>query len=91
MADKEDVQPWYQLDLGKVEKVKEVTVAFVHPVYGHAFRLEKSLDGENWETVAERPTPEVKTPHQVEDIGKARYLKVTVLEGHPGIWEVKVY
>ncbi len=91
VARETDPKPSFQVDLGKAKKVNKASLAFVHPVYGHAFKLEKSIDGIRWEEVFVQETQGVQTPHWIERIGKARYLKVTILKGHPGIWEMKVY
>ncbi|MDN3669534.1 family 43 glycosylhydrolase [Echinicola jeungdonensis] len=91
VARETDPKPSLQLDLGKAKKVKKISLAFVHPVFGHAYKLEKSEDGIRWKEVMKQENQKVRTPHWIEGVGKARYLKVTILNGHPGIWEMGVY
>ncbi|WP_200975658.1 family 43 glycosylhydrolase [Echinicola sp. 20G] len=91
VAEAGDENPWLQIDLGKKRQIKRISLAFVHPVYGHAFEILGSEDGENWKKVHEQSEPEIKTPHDIKVKTGARYLKVIILAGHPGIWEMKVY
>ncbi|WP_163712971.1 family 43 glycosylhydrolase [Mangrovibacterium lignilyticum] len=86
-----DTEKWWQLDLGKTEKLDHLDLFFVHPSLGHAFVCEKSIDGKNWEIVKEQKEVAVRSPHKVEAIGKARFLRVKILAGQPGIWEAKLY
>jgi hypothetical protein len=86
-----DVEKWWQLDLGKTMKLDRCEIFFAHPTLGHAFIIDKSLDGKNWQTVTEDKERTIRSPHIASKIGKARYLRVRILDGTPGIWEVKVY
>lgn len=90
-AEREDIEPWMMLDLGNKQLVTRVEIAFVFPTFGHSWRLEKSMDGEKWKVCEESVTKEVRSPHIINKIGKARFLRVTVLDGPAGIWEMKVY
>ena len=86
-----DTEKWWQLDLGRVKMLDHLDLFFVHPTLGHAFICEKSTDGINWEIVKEQKGIAIRSPHIVDGIGKARYLRVQILEGQPGIWEAKLY
>lgn len=87
----DDMQKFWQIDLGKTKKLDECRIFFAHPTLGHAFVLEKSPDGKNWQTVLEEKTRTIRSPHVGKNIGKTRYLRIRINEGTPAIWEVKLY
>ncbi len=87
----DDTQKWWQVDLGKFQKLGRCEIFFAHPTLGHAFVVEKSVDGKNWQTVLEERTRAIRSPHVASQIGKARFLRIRINEGTPAIWEVKVY
>jgi hypothetical protein len=91
MAAETDTQPWYQLDLGKVRKVARTELDFVRPTTGHAYRLESSVDGKTWKVCGGHDDLKVQSPHVDRNIGDARYLKLTILQGEPGLWEFRAY
>lgn len=86
-----DTEKWWQVDLGRSKTLDHCDIFFAHPTLGHAFVVEKSLDGKSWQTVTEDKTRTIRSPHVASQIGKTRYLRIRILEGTPGIWEVKVY
>jgi hypothetical protein len=90
-ASPEDTQKRWQLDLGKAKKLGRCELFFAHPTLGHAFVIEKSLDGKIWKTVLEEKNRAIRSPHVGMNIGKTRFLRVRILEGTPAIWEVKIY
>jgi hypothetical protein len=45
---------WWQVDLGKVEPIREVIVALAGNASDYNFQIKVSRDGEQWETVAEQ-------------------------------------
>lgn len=87
----EDTQKWWQVDLGKTTKLDRCEIFFAHPTLGHAFVVEKSADGKNWRTIREEKERAIRSPHVAQQIGKTRFLRIRILEGAPGIWEVKMY
>jgi hypothetical protein len=91
MAAETDTCSWYQVDLGAVRQVARTELYFVQPTVGHAYRLESSIDGVTWKPCGGHPDVQVKSPHTDADIGAARFLKVTVLHGTPGLWEFRTY
>lgn len=91
MARETDAQAWYQLDLGKVCKIGRTELYFVKPTVGHAYRLESSVDGKTWMPCGGNDDIQIRSPHVGLNIGSARYLKLTVLQGTPGLWEFRVY
>lgn len=91
MADNIDKQPFYQIDLGAVKKVKTLELYFLKSTLGHSFKIEKSEDGQKWETVNIPESQEIRSPEVINKIGKTRFLKLTILSGSPGVWELKVY
>ncbi len=87
----EDTQKWWQVDLGKAQKLDRCEIFFAHPTLGHACVVEKSLDGKTWQPVLEEKKLVIRSPHVACQIGKARFLRIHINEGTPAIWEVKVY
>ncbi|HEY8964839.1 MAG TPA: family 43 glycosylhydrolase, partial [Candidatus Methylacidiphilales bacterium] len=49
MAAPSDKQPWFQVDLGEPRDIVRTEAYFVKPAAGHAYRLEWSLDGQDWQ------------------------------------------
>lgn len=90
-AAEDDQRPWIQFDLGKTQKLDHCELYFVFPTYGHSWLLEKSTDGKHWTTCGEQTEKKICSPHVAGKIGKARYLRVTVKGGIPGVWECKIY
>lgn len=90
MADAHDAKPTLTLDLGQATPVERAELYFVTPTAGHAFTLEHSLDGRHWRPMGGEGTPSVRSPHVVERPVVARYLRVLVTSGVPGLWEFSV-
>ena len=91
MAGETDSRAWYQLDLGKVRRIARTELYFVKPTVGHAYRLESSTDGKKWKAVGGHEDLRIQSPHTDEKIGRARYLRVTFLQGTAGLWEFRAY
>jgi len=85
-----DDQPnhWLQIDLQKEQNIGQCQLFFTLPTQGHAFKLEKSSDNVVWTVCHDNPDVAIRTPHVVKNIGKTRFLKVTILSGDPGLWEI---
>lgn len=86
-----DTTTWFEVDLGRIEKINKTEIFFVKPTGGHAYRLEYSLDGKSWKTCVEHSDLRVQSPHTEQFSISTRYLKITILKGTPGLWEFKVY
>lgn len=91
MAATTDRQAWYQLDLGQVREVERAELYFVQPTLGHAYRLESSMDGKSWKPCGGHEEIQVRSPHTDSRIGPARYLRVALLQGTPGLWDFRLY
>ncbi|MDH6312398.1 beta-xylosidase [Parabacteroides sp. PFB2-10] len=91
MASGDDKRPFLMLDFGEVKKLNSCEMAFTFPAFGHAWILEKSLDGKKWEVCAMQNEVAVRSPHIAEDLGEARYLRLKIIKGDPGVWEIKVF
>ncbi len=90
MAANSDNNATMMIDLGKVTKIGRSEIAFVRPTAGHAYLLEGSRDGRQWDRIAAHGLK--KCSPQTDKIGKRyRYLRVTITEGIKGIWEWKTY
>lgn len=87
----EDTQPWIQFDLGKTQKLSLCELYFVFPAYGNSWLMEKSTDGVHWTVCGTQPEKRICSPHKVENIGKARFIRVKITGGTAGLWECKLY
>lgn len=90
-ASGDDKNPSFTLDFGEVKKLNQCEMAFTFPTSGHAWILEKSLDGKKWEVCALQNEQVARSPHLANDLGEARFLKLKIVKGNPGLWEMKVY
>lgn len=81
----------FTVDLGTIQKVKQTDIFFTMPTAGHAYRLESSVDGKTWFRGGGHSDVRIQSPHTDLPKTKARYLRVSILKGDPGIWELKVY
>lgn len=86
-----DESNWLKLDFGKSRKLDHAEIYFLHPTFGHSWKLEKSKDGMNWETVQEVNEKAIRSPHVSDKIGRTRFLRLKIIDGPVGVFEVKVY
>jgi beta-xylosidase len=91
LADLADSAPWFQVDLGAPRDIQRTEAYFTNPTAGHAYRLEWSLDGQAWQSYGEHDEIIRRSPHRDARAVRARYLKLTILKGEPGLWEFRVY
>lgn len=91
LADTGDRQAWFQVDLGAPRDLHRTDAYFVKPAAGHAYRLECSLDGVTWQRYGGHEEVIRRSPHRDEKSVSARYLKLAILAGEPGLWEFRVY
>lgn len=91
MADDADSSPFITVDLKSVRNVGECDFFFTRPTEGHSWRLEKSVDGKIWKTCAEQSSVAIRSPHVAKAIGNARFLRLHIRRGNPGLWEWKIY
>lgn len=91
MAAAGDASPWIQLDLGQPRDITRTEAYFVRPAAGHAYKLESSLDGKTWQPYGGHKEVIRRSPHRDAKAVRARYLKLTILQGEPGLWEFRVY
>ncbi len=71
--------------------IQRTEAYFVMPTAGHAYRLEYSLDGGNWAPYGGNGQRALRSPHQDARSVSTRYLRLTILEGTPGLWEFRAY
>lgn len=90
-ASENDKTPWFMLDLGEVKVLNRSKMFFLHPAMGHSWVLEKSDDGKVWNKAGIAEEPVSRSPHIVEGIGKARFLRLTITSGKPGLWRFELY
>jgi hypothetical protein len=91
MAKGDDASPWWQIDLGAPRDITGTEAYFVKPAAGHAYKLEWSLDGQAWQPYGGHNEVIRRSPHRDAGAVRARYLKLTILQGEPGLWEFRVY
>ncbi len=91
MAADADSSPFLTVDLKGAYEVAECDFFFTRPTEGHAWRLDKSLDGKHWQTCFEQKKAELCSPDVAQGVGKARYLRLHIRRGNPGMWEWKIY
>ena len=94
---KERHDEWLQLDLGKPQKFNEVWTQFEYPTFFYQYKIETSLDGQTWDTFADRTDNTMQGSPMIDrGSAKARYLRISITDtqknGHmPAIWNVKVW
>ncbi|MCD7932797.1 MAG: family 43 glycosylhydrolase [Tannerellaceae bacterium] len=91
MASGEDKTPYFMLDFGEIKIINQCEMFFTFPALGHAWVMEKSLDGQDWNVCGIQNESVARSPHRVEDIEEARFLRVKIIKGDAGLWEIKVY
>jgi beta-xylosidase len=91
MAAATDSSAWYMVNLGKITAIKQADVYFDMPTAGHAYRLEYSTDGNNWQRCGGHDDVRIQSPHTDTLSIKAQYLRITFLKGAPGIWELNLW
>lgn len=91
VAAPDDTERWWKLDLGQACSLKRTEACFVKPAAGHAYKLEHSLDGKDWRPYGGHDQIILRSPHIDEKNVRARYLRLTILQGEPGMWEFRVY
>lgn len=91
MAAADDTARWWQIDLGAVRDIVGTEAYFVKPAAGHAYKSESSLDGKTWMPYGGHADVALRSPHVDQKPARVRYLRLTILEGEPGLWEFRVY
>lgn len=91
VASSDDKSPCFTLDFGEIKKIGKCEMSFTFPAFGHTWILEKSSDAKKWEVCAMQNEVAARSPHIANGVGDARYLRVKIIQGNPGLWEMKVY
>jgi hypothetical protein len=91
LAAGDDSAPWWQLDLRAEHDIKRTEIYFVQPTAGHAYKLEVSRDARTWQPYGGHEDVILQSPHTDTGPVRARYLRLTILKGTPGLWEFRVY
>lgn len=91
MAETDDTDCWLLADLGRPQRITRSEIYFVRPTAGHAYELEYSLDAVRWLPVGGHGDVQIRSPHNDKLNLKARYLRVKLIKGIPGVWEWKIY
>jgi len=70
---------WLRVDLGRPVDVTGVRIAWEHPNRTYRYRLDASVDGVTWSTVADRTEhADTAQVHTLPCTAKARHVRVTV-------------
>ncbi len=91
MAAEGDSACWLMADLGRVVPVVKSEVSFVRPTQRHAYVLEGSVNGIDWEVCGGHADTRRQSPHTDMLHHDFRYLRIRITEGIPGIWEWSIY
>ncbi len=91
VADGRDKSPWILADFGTPRDVDDVKIFFTQPAFGHNWKLEGSLDGTTWRPLAEETGQPCRSPHVAHVGQQIRLLRLSILAGDPGIWEIQVF
>ncbi len=90
-------EAWLQLDFGRDIDFNEVLTQFEYATFFYQYRLETSVDGQQWTTYADR-TQNREAGSPMIDTGKARarYLRLTITDTQrngqfPAVWNIRVY
>ena len=86
-----DQMPTLLMDLGEVMPVTECQFYPLHPSEGHRWHIECSADGETWTTCGRQKETAVRSPHIAKMNVQARYFRLTIDSGAPGIWEWRIF
>ncbi|HWV71093.1 MAG TPA: family 43 glycosylhydrolase [Pseudosphingobacterium sp.] len=88
---------WWQVDLGKVERVRSILTQFEYATWYYQYLIEYSTDGKRWYTFADK-TDNRQWGSPMKDYGDvgARYIRITLKDTQiPGlnkaIWNVKIF
>jgi len=91
VASGDDIRPNFRLEFEEVTKIDRCDMYFTLPSLGHAWILEKSINGHHWEVCYIQDELVARSPHTATEIGDAKYLRIKIIKGDPGLWEFKVY
>ncbi|MBR1667270.1 MAG: family 43 glycosylhydrolase [Bacteroidaceae bacterium] len=88
---------WIQINLNKPMKFNEIWIQFEYATFFYQYKIETSLDGQNWTMYADRTDNTMQgSPMIDKKTVKAQYIRITITDtqknGHmPAIWNVKVW
>lgn len=89
-AETDSTGSWLMADMGRTVNVRESRIYFVRPTAGHAYSLEYSLDGENWQSCGGHEDIRKMSPHIDAVNQPLRYLRIRFSEGVKGVWEWEI-
>lgn len=91
MASDEDLVPTLTIDFGQPTLIGSSEIYFVRPTAGHAYRLEGSIDGDQWSEIGGHRDMQKRSPHVDTLHATYRYLRLTITLGIKGVYEWKLY
>ena len=91
LPDDQDSDPWLQISFDQPQVIVRSELSLYRPTLGHAYEVQASLDGASWTTVINQSQRLIRSPHVDVVETKARYLRLKFLQGHPGVWQWKVF
>lgn len=90
-AAKNDKNPWLIADMNEVKAIDECQFFFTQPTEGQSWCLEKSINGKVWKICGKQKILIARSPHIAKNIGKVRYLRLSIDSGDAGVWEWRIY
>ena len=90
MAQSADSSCWLIVDLGVPTVVYASELSFVRPTAGHAYVLEGSVNGTEWEACGGHVDVQKRSPHRDLIRRTYRFLRVNITEGVRGVWEWRI-
>ena len=88
---------WWQVDLGKSEKISNIRIHWEKPNVAYQYKVESSLDQKEWTMVVDNSANDKKlriVPHSFT-VKEARYIKITCVGANAAnwscIWEFEAY
>jgi len=88
---------WWQVDLGKTEKISNIRIHWEKQDAAYQYKIESSMEQKEWALIVDNSTNVKKqriVPHAVNTF-EARYLKITCLGANAAnwssIWEFEAY
>jgi hypothetical protein len=88
---------WWQVDLGKSEKISNIRIHWEKPNVAYQYKVESSLDQKEWTMVVDNSANDKKlriAPHSVT-VKEARYIRINCVGANAAnwscIWEFEAY
>ncbi len=86
-AEDEATDQWWQSDLGKVQPIKSCVIHWEQAANNYKYKVQVSVDGKEWKTVATRDKFEGEGSTSVHEFdARGRYVKIVFTDLQYGAW-----